>query len=98
MRDGKTWIDSCESWEDVERGCFAIVGSPQTVAQRIVAHAKEIGCGNMLALLQLGNMPHAKARENARRYAGEVMPLVNKEIGNPAEPMPEAIPFPEAER
>jgi alkanesulfonate monooxygenase SsuD/methylene tetrahydromethanopterin reductase-like flavin-dependent oxidoreductase (luciferase family) len=95
MRDGKTWINSVESWDDIERGCFAIVCSPETVAQKIVEHSKQIGCGNMLALLQLGNMPHAKARENARRYAEAVIPLVNKEIGDPAEPMPAAIPFPD---
>jgi alkanesulfonate monooxygenase SsuD/methylene tetrahydromethanopterin reductase-like flavin-dependent oxidoreductase (luciferase family) len=95
MRDGKTWINSVESWADLERGCFAIVGSPETVAQKIVEHSREIGCGNMLALLQFGDMPHAKARENARRYAETVIPLVNKEIGNPAEPPPAAIPFPD---
>jgi alkanesulfonate monooxygenase SsuD/methylene tetrahydromethanopterin reductase-like flavin-dependent oxidoreductase (luciferase family) len=96
LRDGRTWINGCERWEDVERGCFAIVGSPQTVADKIVEHAKEIGCGNMLALLQLGNMPHAKALENMRRYAESVIPLVNKEIPDAAEPMPAAIPFPDA--
>ncbi len=95
FRDGKTWINSCETWDDVERGCFAIVGSPETVAQKLVEHAKEIGCGNLLALLQLGDMPHAKARENMRRYAGEVMELVNKEVPDAAEPMPAAIPFPD---
>jgi alkanesulfonate monooxygenase SsuD/methylene tetrahydromethanopterin reductase-like flavin-dependent oxidoreductase (luciferase family) len=95
MRDGKTWINSVETWDDVERGCFAIVGSPETVAQKLVEHAKEIGCGNLLGLFQLGNMPHERARENARRYAEAVMPLVNKEIPDPAEPMPAAIPFPD---
>jgi alkanesulfonate monooxygenase SsuD/methylene tetrahydromethanopterin reductase-like flavin-dependent oxidoreductase (luciferase family) len=98
MRDGKTWINSVESWEDVERGCFAIVGSPETVAQKLVHHAREIGCGNLLGLFQLGNMPHEKARENARRYAEAVIPLVDKEIPDPAEPMPAPIPFPDEAR
>jgi alkanesulfonate monooxygenase SsuD/methylene tetrahydromethanopterin reductase-like flavin-dependent oxidoreductase (luciferase family) len=95
MRDGKTWINSVETWEDVERGCFAIVGSPETVAQKIALHSRENGCGNMLGLFQFGNMPSAKARENARRYAEAVLPLVNKEIPDAAEPMPAAIPFPD---
>jgi alkanesulfonate monooxygenase SsuD/methylene tetrahydromethanopterin reductase-like flavin-dependent oxidoreductase (luciferase family) len=95
MRDGKTWINSVESWDDVERGVFAIVGSPETVAQKIVEHAREIGCGNLLGLFQLGDMPHQKARENARRYAEAVKPLVDKEIPDAAEPMPAAIPFPD---
>jgi alkanesulfonate monooxygenase SsuD/methylene tetrahydromethanopterin reductase-like flavin-dependent oxidoreductase (luciferase family) len=96
LRDGKTWIAGCESWEDVEKGCFAIVGSPETVAERIIEHAGEIGCGNMLGLFQLGNMPHAKARENARRYAEAVMPLVDKALPTSTVPYPASNPFPEA--
>ena len=69
LNDGKTWVAGCETWEDVEKGCFAIVGSPETVADRIIEHAGEIGCGNLLGLFQLGDMPADKARENARRYA-----------------------------
>jgi alkanesulfonate monooxygenase SsuD/methylene tetrahydromethanopterin reductase-like flavin-dependent oxidoreductase (luciferase family) len=95
MRDGKTWVSSCETWEDVEKGCFAIVGSPETVADKIVEHASEIGCGNMLGLFQLGDMPPAKARDNARRYAEEVMPRVNRALPNTATPPPAAIPFPD---
>jgi alkanesulfonate monooxygenase SsuD/methylene tetrahydromethanopterin reductase-like flavin-dependent oxidoreductase (luciferase family) len=95
LRDGKTFINSCETWSDVERGCFAVVGSPETVAQRLIEHGKEIGCGNLLGLFQLGNMPHAKALENMRRYAEAVMPIVNKAIPNVAEPMPAATPLPD---
>ncbi|HYB13014.1 MAG TPA: LLM class flavin-dependent oxidoreductase [Myxococcota bacterium] len=95
LKDGKTFINGCESWEDVEKGCFAIVGSPETVAEKIVEHASEIGCGNMLGLFQLGSMPSAQARENARRYAEAVMPRVNRELPNTSRPMPAARPFPE---
>ena len=94
LRDGKTFINSVENWDDVEAGCFAIVGSPKTVADKIIEHAKDIGCGNLLGLFQLGNMPAHKARANARRYAEQVMPLVDKAIPNATEPMPAAIPFP----
>jgi hypothetical protein len=41
-------------------------------------------------------MPSDKARENARRYAEAVMPLVNKALPNSRVPMPAAIPFPQA--
>jgi len=95
LKDGKTFINGCESWEDVEKGCFAIVGSPETVAEKIVEHASEIGCGNMLGLFQLGSMPSAQARENARRYAEAVMPRVNKELPTTTRPMPAATPFPD---
>jgi alkanesulfonate monooxygenase SsuD/methylene tetrahydromethanopterin reductase-like flavin-dependent oxidoreductase (luciferase family) len=94
LEGGKTFISSCENWQDVEAGCFAIVGSARTVADKLVEHAKEIGCGNLLGLFQLGNMPARKARANARRYAEAVLPLINKAIPNPREPMPETNPFP----
>ena len=45
------------------------------MAEKIIEHASEIGCGNLLGLFQLGNMPSDKARENARRYAEAVMPV-----------------------
>jgi alkanesulfonate monooxygenase SsuD/methylene tetrahydromethanopterin reductase-like flavin-dependent oxidoreductase (luciferase family) len=97
MRGGRLWINGCESWQDVEDGCFAIVGSAETVAQKIVEHARDIGCGNLLGLFQLGNMPTEKARENARRYAEEVRPKVDREIPSSWGPLPRAIPFPDRE-
>ena len=81
--------------ELLQAPCFAIVGSPETVADKIVEHASEIGCGNMLGLFQLGDMPPEKARENARRYAEEVTPRVNRALPNAAAPLPAAIPFPD---
>jgi alkanesulfonate monooxygenase SsuD/methylene tetrahydromethanopterin reductase-like flavin-dependent oxidoreductase (luciferase family) len=98
LKDGKTFINGCESWEDVEKGCFAIVGSPETVAEKIVEHASQIGCGNMLGLFQLGSMPSEQARENARRYAEAVMPRVNQELPTTSRPMPAAVPFPDEKK
>ncbi|HVP27582.1 MAG TPA: LLM class flavin-dependent oxidoreductase [Myxococcota bacterium] len=95
LQDGKTFINHCETWQDVEKGCFAIVGSPETVAEKIIEHCRDIGCGNMLGLFQLGSMPHEMARENARRYAETVMPIVNAALPNSREPMPASIPFPD---
>lgn len=95
LKDGKTFINNCETWEDVEKGCFAIVGSPETVAEKIIEHCRDIGCGNMLGLFQLGSLPHEMARENARRYAEAVMPLVNAALPNATEPMPPTNPFPD---
>jgi alkanesulfonate monooxygenase SsuD/methylene tetrahydromethanopterin reductase-like flavin-dependent oxidoreductase (luciferase family) len=95
LQDGKTFINHCETWQDVEKGCFAIVGSPETVAEKIIEHCRDIGCGNMLGLFQLGSMPHEMARENARRYAETVMPIVNAALPNSREPMPASNPFPD---
>jgi alkanesulfonate monooxygenase SsuD/methylene tetrahydromethanopterin reductase-like flavin-dependent oxidoreductase (luciferase family) len=96
LQDGKTFINGCETWDDVERGGFALVGSPKTIAQKLVDWGKQIGCGNFLGLFQLGNMPAWKARKNARLYMEEVAPLVDRELPNAKEPMPTPNPFPKA--
>ena len=92
LQDGKTFINSCESWDDVERGGFAVVGSAQTVAQKLIEWSKRIGCGNLLGLFQLGHMPREKAFANMRRYAESVKPLIDRELPNAKEPMPSASP------
>jgi alkanesulfonate monooxygenase SsuD/methylene tetrahydromethanopterin reductase-like flavin-dependent oxidoreductase (luciferase family) len=96
LQDGKTFINGCETWDDVEKGGFAVVGSAKTVAQKLVEWGKQIGCGNLLGLFQLGNMPKEKALANMRLYAEAVKPLVDAEIPNSREPMPTPIPFPKA--
>ena len=96
LQDGKTFINGCETWDDVEKGGFACVGSPKTVAQKLAEWSKTIGCGNLLGLFQLGNMPHERARKNARLYAEEVMPRLNEALPTPAEPAPTPTPFPHA--
>ena len=95
LATGKTFISRVENWDDVEAGCFALVGSPETVAEKLIEHAKEIGCGNLLGLFQLGNMGHEKALANAEAYAEAVMPKVNQAIPNAEVAMPPAIPFPD---
>ena len=90
---GNTFINSVQTWKDVEEGGFALVGSPKTVAQKMTEWAKKIGCGNFLGLFQLGDMPKEKALANAARYAEEVKPLVDREVPNAKEPMPAPVPF-----
>lgn len=96
--EGKLFITGVETWADVEAGSFALVGSPETVAQRLIEHARDIGCGNLLGLFQLGDMPGDKARRNMERYAREVMPVVSAALPDTATPPPAPVPFPEEAR
>lgn len=89
------FLNSVESWADVDKHTFAIYGSPKTVAQKIIEHSKDLGSGNLLGLFQLGDMPHQKALANARLYGEQVIPLVNKALPDSDRPFPEPIPFPE---
>ena len=68
-----------ESWEDREKGGSVIVGSPQTVRQRLAEYVKEFKLGNVLAHLQLATLPEELTRKNMDLFAQEVMPYVRKE-------------------
>ena len=56
-----------------EKG-FCIVGSAETVRQRLEHSAKTLGFGVMPVLLHFGDMPHDKTIRNMEMFANEVMP------------------------
>lgn len=56
-----------------EKG-FCIVGSAETVRQRLEHSAKMLGFGIMPVLLHFGDMPHDKTIRNMEMFANEVMP------------------------
>jgi alkanesulfonate monooxygenase SsuD/methylene tetrahydromethanopterin reductase-like flavin-dependent oxidoreductase (luciferase family) len=71
-----------KSWEDIEAGAYAIVGSPETVREKLAHYIEKLGVGNLLTLLQLGSMPADLTRKNTDLFAAEVMPYLRKEFGN----------------
>jgi alkanesulfonate monooxygenase SsuD/methylene tetrahydromethanopterin reductase-like flavin-dependent oxidoreductase (luciferase family) len=89
------FISGVETWDDVQRGTFAVCGSPDTVFEKLAEHNHELGAGNLLTLLQIGNMPHDKARANMERFAEQVMPRLREEFPDAAEPLPTPIAFPD---
>jgi alkanesulfonate monooxygenase SsuD/methylene tetrahydromethanopterin reductase-like flavin-dependent oxidoreductase (luciferase family) len=76
----KQFMISCETWDDIERGDFAIVGSARTVRDKLVHHLKDLGAGNVLGLFQLATMPGELTRRNMELFAREVMPAVRREL------------------
>ena len=76
----KQFMSSCETWADIERGEFALVGSPATVRDKLIHHLKEMGAGNVLGLFQLGTLPGDLTRRNMELFAREVMPAVRREF------------------
>ena len=91
----KLFISGVESWEDVERGTYAVVGSPDTVYEKLAQHNEELGAGNLLGLFQLGNMPADKARANMARFAEQVMPRLAERFPDAAEGPPAQVAFPD---
>lgn len=62
-----------ETWEQIERGVFAIVGSPATVRDKLLYYQKELGAGNILTGCQAGTLPHALTKKSMELFAAEVL-------------------------
>ena len=56
-----------------------LIGSPETVRERLLTFVKELGLGTVLALLQFGSLPADLTAKSMRLYATEVVPYVRKE-------------------
>jgi alkanesulfonate monooxygenase SsuD/methylene tetrahydromethanopterin reductase-like flavin-dependent oxidoreductase (luciferase family) len=62
------------TWEEVERGGYVIVGSPETVRQRLEEYAKQVGFGVLVANFSVGNVPSELTHKSMTLFAQEVMP------------------------
>jgi alkanesulfonate monooxygenase SsuD/methylene tetrahydromethanopterin reductase-like flavin-dependent oxidoreductase (luciferase family) len=65
-----------KTWDDIEKGVYAIVGSPETVRQKLNHYRKELGAGVVLTGCQTGTLSHELARKSMELFAREVLPHV----------------------
>ena len=56
-RTSKYFLYTQKTWDDIENGVFAIVGSPETVRQKLEHYQKELGAGVILTGCQTGTLP-----------------------------------------
>jgi alkanesulfonate monooxygenase SsuD/methylene tetrahydromethanopterin reductase-like flavin-dependent oxidoreductase (luciferase family) len=63
-----------ETWDEVIDGTYAVVGSPDTVYDRLEETLTRLGTGNLLGLFQLGSLPADLTRRNLELFAAEVLP------------------------
>jgi alkanesulfonate monooxygenase SsuD/methylene tetrahydromethanopterin reductase-like flavin-dependent oxidoreductase (luciferase family) len=68
------FMANCETRKQLEDGGYVVVGSPDTVRQKLESYLKELGVGNLLGLFQLGTMPTEMAKRNMSLFAEQVMP------------------------
>ena len=54
MKNRDKFLPEQKTWSDIEDGAFCIVGSPETVRQKLEHYQKEIGCGVVLTGCQTG--------------------------------------------
>ena len=64
-------------WKTIVDEGFVIAGSPETVVERLHEACRGLRVGNLIALLQIGSMPHELTKRNITLYAQEVMPKVS---------------------
>ena len=87
-----TFMLNLETWDQVEEGHYAIVGSPETVTEKLTEDLHRLGTGNLLGLFQLGTLPADLTRRNLELFAAEVMPKLREAFpeGKPMLQVPEA--------
>ena len=56
-----------------------LIGSPDTVRDRLLAYVRDLGIGTVLALLQFGSLPAELTARSTELFAREVMPALRAE-------------------
>ncbi len=80
LRNRKFFLAEQSSWDDLEKGVYCIVGSPETVRQKLEHYQKELGVGVVLTGCQTGAVAHELTRKSMELLAREVLP----HLRNPA--------------
>jgi alkanesulfonate monooxygenase SsuD/methylene tetrahydromethanopterin reductase-like flavin-dependent oxidoreductase (luciferase family) len=80
LKGAGTFAINLDSWEDVVEGQYAIVGSPETVTEKLIESLRRLGTGNLLGLFQLGTLPAHLTRRKQELFATEVKPKLRAEF------------------
>jgi alkanesulfonate monooxygenase SsuD/methylene tetrahydromethanopterin reductase-like flavin-dependent oxidoreductase (luciferase family) len=78
LKNQKYFLYNQKTWDEVEKGVFAIVGSPATVRQKLEQYQKELGAGVILTGCQTGAANHELTRKSMELLAREVLPYLRK--------------------
>ncbi len=64
------------TYEDLVEDGYAVVGSAETVAERLHDLRDRLGFGTLCAVLQIGDMGHAETMESLERFGTQVIPAL----------------------
>ncbi|HXG63516.1 MAG TPA: LLM class flavin-dependent oxidoreductase [Blastocatellia bacterium] len=78
LKNQDKFLASVKTWDEVEKGLYAIVGSPATVRDKLIHYQKELGAGNILTGCQIGSLTHEQTRRSMKLLAEEVIPYVRR--------------------
>jgi alkanesulfonate monooxygenase SsuD/methylene tetrahydromethanopterin reductase-like flavin-dependent oxidoreductase (luciferase family) len=73
------------TWDDMVSIGRIACGSPDTVAETIVAWCEEAGCSRVNVVLENGDMPEWKIAKNIALFADEVIPRIRKRLAGGGE-------------
>ncbi|MGL4550837.1 MAG: LLM class flavin-dependent oxidoreductase [Gemmataceae bacterium] len=74
LKNRKYFLSEVKTWDEVEKGVYAIVGSPATVRQKLAHWRKQLGAGVLLTGCQIGAAGHEATHRSMTLFAREVMP------------------------
>ncbi len=80
LKGAGSFMLNLETWDEVEEGAYAIVGSPETVKDKMIEYLGRLGTGNLLGLFQLGSLPADLTKKNLTLFAEQVMPKLREEF------------------
>jgi len=75
-KPGRKLLGDVENWDELEASQSIIVGSPETVTQRIRTLIEKAKVGNLLIQFHIGNLPAALARKSMKLFAEQVAPAL----------------------
>jgi alkanesulfonate monooxygenase SsuD/methylene tetrahydromethanopterin reductase-like flavin-dependent oxidoreductase (luciferase family) len=64
------------TWKEVDDAGYVIVGSPETVRQRLEDYARKVGFGLLIANFSVGNAPREYTEKSMKLFAEKVMPML----------------------
>jgi alkanesulfonate monooxygenase SsuD/methylene tetrahydromethanopterin reductase-like flavin-dependent oxidoreductase (luciferase family) len=70
------------TYEEIIDNGMAVVGSPDTVGERFEALIDELGFGQIISLMGVGDMPHYRTVKSMELYATQVMPALRRRAGH----------------
>ncbi len=74
MKNRRFFLSEIKTWDEIEKGVYAIVGSPETVRQKLEHYQKQLGAGVLLTGCQTGTLRGEMAFKSMELLAREVMP------------------------
>jgi alkanesulfonate monooxygenase SsuD/methylene tetrahydromethanopterin reductase-like flavin-dependent oxidoreductase (luciferase family) len=86
IRKAKSGLSVRQTIELLMESEVIIVGSPDTVREKLLDCQRKVALGNLLALLQFGTLPADLTKRNMELFAAEVMPALQaSDIRTPQE-------------